>query len=86
MNFNLSKFGEGLIRNYQKESDKNVVFNFFVQYYEHLHNLQNNLPFLPERMKIEKVQKLVAYLHDKNENFFHIRNFKQALNHGLNCS
>ena len=34
-------------------------------------------------MKIEKVEKLVANLHDKTENAIHIRNLKQALNHGL---
>ena len=34
-------------------------------------------------MKIQKVQKLVATLHDKTENIIHIRNLKQALNHGL---
>ena len=34
-------------------------------------------------MKIEKVEKLVANLHDKNEYVLHIRNLKQALNHGL---
>ena len=27
----------------------------------------NNLSFLPERMKIEKVENLVANLHDKTE-------------------
>ena len=35
-------------------------------------------------MKIEKVEKLVANLHDKTENIAHIRNLKQALlSHGL---
>ena len=34
-------------------------------------------------MKIEKVEKSVAILHDKAEYFIHIRNLKQALNHGL---
>ena len=34
-------------------------------------------------MKIEKVKKLVANLHDQTENVIHIRNLKQALNHGL---
>ena len=34
-------------------------------------------------MKIEKVKKLVASLHDKTEYDIHIRNLKQALNHGL---
>ena len=38
-----------------------------VQYLEKLHKLHNNLPFLPERMKLEKVKKLLANLHDKTE-------------------
>ena len=33
-----------------------------------------------ERMKIEKVEKLVTNLHDKSEHVIHIRNLKQALN------
>ena len=39
--------------------------------------------FLPERMKIEKVEKLLANLHEKNEYVIHKRNLKQPLNHGL---
>ena len=34
-------------------------------------------------MKIEKVEKFVANLHDKTEYVIHIRNLKQAFNHGL---
>ena len=34
-------------------------------------------------MNIQKVEKLVANLYDKTEYVIHIRNFKQALNHGL---
>ena len=34
-------------------------------------------------MKIEKVEKLVANLHDKTEYLIHIKNVKQALNPGL---
>ena len=41
------------------------------------------LPFLPERMKIEQVEKLVTNLHEKTNYVVHIRNLKQALNHGL---
>ena len=36
--------------------------------------------FLPERMKIEKVEKLVANLNDKNEYIIHIRSLKHILN------
>ena len=34
-------------------------------------------------MNIEKVEKLVANLHDQTEYVIHIRNLKQALHHGL---
>ena len=34
-------------------------------------------------MKIEKVEKLVANLHDKTKYVIHIRNLKQSLNHRL---
>ena len=41
-----------------------------------------DLPFFPERMNIEKVEKLVASLHDKTEYVIHI-NLKQVLNYKL---
>ena len=34
-------------------------------------------------MKIKKVKKFVANLHDKAEYVIHIRNLKQAINHEL---
>ena len=34
-------------------------------------------------MKIEKVEKHVANLHNKIEYVMHVRNFKKALNRGL---
>ena len=39
--------------------------------------------FVPERMKIEKLEKLVANLHNKAEYVIHIRNLKWALYYGL---
>ena len=37
--------------------------------------------FYLEKMKIEKVEKLIANLHDKIEYVIHIKKIKQALNH-----
>ena len=34
-------------------------------------------------MKTEKVEKLIANLDDKTEYVMHVRNLRQALNHGL---
>ena len=43
-----------------------------VQYPEKLHELHNDLPVLLERMKIEKVEKIITNLHDKSEYVIHI--------------
>ena len=78
-----SQLNEEFIKNYTEESDEGYFLEINVQYLEKLHELNNDLPFLPERMKIEKVKKLVANLHDKTEYVIHIGNLKQALNNGL---
>ena len=41
------------------------------------------MPFLPEKRKIDKTQKLVCNLRDKKKYVIHISILKQALNHGL---
>ena len=71
-----SQFNEDFIKNYNKESDEGYFLEVDVLYLEKLHQVQNDLPFLPERMKIEKVKKLAADLHDKTEYVIHIRNLK----------
>ena len=38
---------------------------------------------MAEKIKIEKLEKLVANLNDKTEYVIHIRNLNEALNHGL---
>ena len=45
--------------------------------------MHNDLPFLPERMKINKCNKLVCTLQDKENYIVHIITLKQALDHGL---
>ena len=54
-----------------------------VDYPSKLHRLHSDMPFLPERMKIDKTQKLVCNLHDKKKYVVHISILKQALDHGL---
>ena len=54
------QFNEGFIKKYNEEGDERYFFEVDIQYLGKLHNLQNDLPFLPERVKIEKVEKLEA--------------------------
>ena len=65
------------MKNFNEESEEGYFFEVDVL----LHQLYNDLPFLPERVKIEKVEKLVTNLRDKTEYIINIRNLKQALNH-----
>ena len=45
--------------------------------------LHSDLPFLPDRMKVNKVNKLLCNVTDKENYSIHIVALKQALNHGL---
>ena len=66
-----SQFHEDYKKNYNKESVEGYFFKVDVQYPEKLYRLYNNLTFFPGRMKIEKVEKLAANLHDKTQYVMH---------------
>ena len=78
-----SQFNEDFLNNYNEKSDEGYFLEVDVQYPEKLRELHNDLLFLPERTKLEKVEKLVTNLHNKTEYAIHITNLKQVLNHGL---
>ena len=61
----LSKFDEQFIKDYDENSDKGYLLEVDVEYPKELFNKHEGLPFLPERMKINKSSKLVCTLHDK---------------------
>ena len=61
---NTSPFNKYFLENYNKDSDEGYFLELDVQYPENSHKLHIDLPFLHERIKIEKVEKLVAKLHD----------------------
>ena len=79
----LSTFNEYFIRNYDENSGTGYILEVDVKYLENLHKLHRDLPFLPERIKINKCSKLVCRLHDIENYVIHKRALKQALNHGL---
>ena len=80
---NVSKINEKFIKNYDEDSDKGYIFEVDINYPKRLHDLHSDLPFLPERMKIDKCKKLVYNLHDKKRYVLHIRSLKQALDYAL---
>ena len=81
----LSRFNENLIKNYNENSDVGYFLEVDIEHPKQLWNYHKDLPFpfLPERKKFGKVEKLVCGIEDKEKYVIHIRALKQALNHGL---
>ena len=61
----LSIFTEDFIKNYDEDSDRGYNLEVDVEYPKNPHNLHSDLPFLHERMKINKCDKLVCNVHIK---------------------
>ena len=53
-----SQFNRDFVKNYNEESDEGYFLEVDVHCMEKLHELHNDLPFLPERIKIEKFESL----------------------------
>ena len=79
----ISGIDENFIKNYDEDSNVGYFIEVHIEYLIGLHTLDSDLPFLPERMKINKCKKLVCNLYDKKHYVDHIRSLTQALNHGL---
>ena len=76
-------FTEDFYKSYDEESDIGYLFVVYVEYPKNLHMSHSDLPFLPDRMKVNNVNKLVCNLNDKENYSVHILTLKQALNHDL---
>ena len=74
---------EDFIKNYDENNLKGYIFEVDVKYPKKLHELHSDLPFLPEKMEINKCKILVSNLYSKKKYVAHINTLKQALNHGL---
>ena len=74
-----SRFNNKFIRSYDADSDKGYVFEVDIKYPKRLHNFHSDLPFLPERMKINKCNKLVCSLYYKKRLCCWNKNFKTSI-------
>ena len=78
-----NKINEEFIKNYNENDKKGYILEVDVKYLKKLRKLHSDLPFLPERMEINKCKKLVCNLYNKKKYVVHVNALKQALNHGL---
>ena len=77
-----SQFNEDFIKNYNEESDEGHFLKVDVNYPQKGRRASQRHTIFIRKKETEKVEKLVTNLHDKNDYVVHIRNLKQALNHG----
>ena len=78
-----NKINEEFIKNYNENHNKGYILEVDVKYPKRLHELHSDLPFLSERMEVNKCKKLICNLFNKKKYVAHINSLKQALNHGL---
>ena len=62
----LSIFTENFIKNYNEQSNTGYLLVVDVIYPTHFYKEHRDLPFLPYRGKVNKVNKLLCGLNDKN--------------------
>ena len=53
------------MKGYNEKSNEGCFLEVDIQYLENLHETRNDLPFLSDIKKVDKVKKLVANLQDK---------------------
>ena len=51
---NISKFNEKFIKNYDENNNEGYILTIDVKYPKNSHDVNGDLPFLPQRMKINK--------------------------------
>ena len=79
----LSVYTEDAIKNYDENSNRECFLEMDIEYPKHLWSHHKDLPFLSERNKLEKVEKPVTSIEDKEEYVIHLSALKHALNHRL---
>ena len=80
----LRHINQKFIKNYDEDfSEGGHILEVDVEYSIELQNKHKNLPFLPEKMKINKQTKLPCNFNDKTRYIVHIKLLQQALNDGL---
>ena len=68
------------IKNYNENSNTGYFLEIDIDYLKKLFDLHKDLP---ESKRVNKVEKLICRVEDKEKYVMHIRVLKQALNHGL---
>ena len=66
----LSSFNEDFIKNYNENSDIGYFLEVDIEHPKQLWSSHTDLPFLPERKKLERAEKLACSIEDKENTSF----------------
>ena len=78
-----SQFTPDNIDSYTNCDNEGYLLEVDIKYPEELHYPHNDLPFMSEKMKISRVEKVVPNLDDKTNYIVHIKALNQALKHEM---
>ncbi|XP_057290302.1 uncharacterized protein LOC130612992 [Hydractinia symbiolongicarpus] len=80
---NVEAFTEKRFEKLLDDKKHGYILEVDINYPEKLHDKHNELPFLPERKLVHKVEKLIPKLEHRQRHVVHIRAHHEALKHGL---
>ncbi|XP_057290716.1 uncharacterized protein LOC130613378 [Hydractinia symbiolongicarpus] len=80
---NVKTFTQKRIEKLVADNKHIYILEVDIDYPKSLHDKHNELPFLPERKVVHRVEKLIPNLEHKRKYVVHIRALYQALKHGL---
>ena len=72
----ISRFSENIIKNYNENSDVGYFLEVDIEDPKQLWSSHKDVPFLPESKKLEKLEKLICSIEDKEKYVIHIRALK----------
>ena len=75
----LSRFNEIFIKKYGESNDNGYFLDVDIDYPKKLFDLHKDLLFLPEMKKVNKIEKLICSIEDKEKYVMHIKVLKKVL-------
>ena len=75
----LSRLNERFIKNYNENSDIGDFVEVDIDYPKELFNLHEDLPLLPERKKVNRFEKFICSIEDKEIICFSNKSFKKSI-------